>query len=345
MKAAVFTECGGPEKIHLAKVPRPEIKSDQVLVRVATSALNHMDLWTLRGPADDSDRFPFWGGADVAGQVAEVGADVDEYVAGDRVLINPSLYCGKCEYCIAGEESLCVDYGILGGEIPGGFAEYVAVAAKSLMRLPEDISYQEAAAIPLVFQTAWRAVITQARLRPGEDILILGASGGVASAAIQIAKLAGARVFTVTSSPEKVAKAQDLDADLVFDRTSEDYWAEIKRVTEQRGVDVVIESVGAATWAQSLDSLANGGRLVTYGRTTGRMGETNISRVFWYQLHIIGSTMANRKEFARVMRLVFDHKLHAVIDSGYPLEQASAAYERLAEGKQFGKILIQIANL
>jgi NADPH:quinone reductase-like Zn-dependent oxidoreductase len=213
------------------------------------------------------------------------------------------------------------------------------------MHLPKDISYQEAAAVPLVFQTAWRAVVTQARLRPGEDILILGASGGVASAAIQIAKLAGGRVLAVTSSPEKVAKAEDLGADLVFDRTSEDYWAEIKRLTEQRGVDVVIENVGAATWAQSLDSLANGGRLVTYGRTTGRMAETNISRVFWYQLHIIGSTMANRREFAQVMKLIFEHRLHPVIDSVYPLDQARAAYERLAEGKQFGKVMIQIADL
>jgi NADPH:quinone reductase-like Zn-dependent oxidoreductase len=342
MKAAAFYECGGPEKIQIIEVPRPVIGKDQVLVRVRACALNHLDLWQLHGPAGEGDVFPFWGGADVAGIVAETGQDVSGFQPGERVLVNPSLYCGKCEHCVAGEESLCVSYGILGARQPGGLAEYVAVSPDSLVRLPDELPFEQAAAVPLVFQTAWRAVITRAAVRLGEDVLVLGASGGVSTAAIQIAKLAGARVMGVTSGPENSRRARELGADQVFDRLEGDYWVDIRRFTGGRGVDVIIDSTGAVNWNGCLENLVKGGRLVTYGRTTGRMAETNISLVFWNQLQIIGSTMSNRREFNRVIQLIFEGKLHPVVDSVFPFTQVRQAYERLENSGQFGKIVIRI---
>jgi len=315
-----------------------------VLVQVKACALNHLDLWVRRGLPGLELKLPFWSGSDVAGVVAEVGADVVTIKPGDRVIINPSLSCGVCEYCMAGEESLCVDFKILGEHVPGGCAEFVAAPAGNLMRLPDGFSFEEAAAVPLVFQTAWRALITQARLRPGEDVLILGASGGAATAAIQIARLAGARVFAVTSRAEKINQAKELGAEVGINRTEVDFAREVWKLTDKRGVDVVLENVGSPTWKQSLRCLARGGRLVTYGATAGPIGETDIRVVFWKQIHIIGSTMSNRKEFADVMRLIFQRRLRPVIDKVLPLEEARAAHERLEAGEQFGKIVLQIAS-
>jgi len=330
--------------IQIIEAPKPEVGEGQVLVQVRACALNYLDLWNLWGPEDESYTFPFWGGADIAGVIAQVGPGITNFQSGKRVLINPSLYCGECEFCVAGEESLCVEYRILGGDTSGGLADYVAVSSNALMELPDHLSFEKAAAVPLVFQTAWRALVNQAKVKPHEDVLILGASGGVATAAIQIAKLMGARVFAVTSSPRKIERALDLGADFAFDRTQEDYWARLAEMTSGRGVDVVVENVGTATWKHSLEALVKGGRLVTYGRTTGRTGETNISLLFWNQLHIIGSTMANREEFAQVMGLIFDGKLEPVIDTVYPFERTREAYARLEKGEQFGKIVIKISE-
>jgi len=342
VKAAVFYEPGGPGKIQLGEVPNPQIDHHQVLIQVKACALNHFDLLVLREADPDNFTFPFWGGADIAGVVAEVGESVYQFKLGDRVVVNPSLYCGQCEHCLAGEESQCNSYGIIGDTVPGGFAEYIAVDAMNLMKLPEQMSFEEAAATPLVYQTAWRALISQANIRPGDDVLILGASGGVGSASIQIAKLVGANVIAVTSNTDKISYAKQMGADIVLNRKSGDYWGELAALTNNRGVDVVMENIGAATWAQSLKSLVKGGRLVTYGRTTGHLAETDIRLIFWNQLRIIGSTMANRKEFIEVMQLIFKGKLSPVIDTVFPLEQASSAYQRLHDGKQFGKIVIKI---
>jgi NADPH:quinone reductase-like Zn-dependent oxidoreductase len=342
VKAAVFYEPGGPEKNQLGEVPNPKIAHIQVLIQVKACSLNHFDLLVLREADPDNFTFPFWGGADVAGVVAEVGESVDQFKLGDRVVVNPSLSCGQCEHCLAGEESQCNSYGIIGDTVPGGFAEFIAVDATNLVKLPEHISFEEAAAAPLVYQTAWRALISQARIRPSDNVLILGASGGVGSASIQIAKLAGANVIAVTSNTEKISYAKQMGADIVLNRKSGDYWGELAALTNNRGVDVVLENVGAATWAQSLRSLVKGGRLVTCGRTTGHLAETDIRLIFWNQLRIIGSTMANRKEFTEVMQLIFQGKLSPVIDTVFPLEQAKTAYQRLHDGKQFGKIVIKI---
>jgi NADPH:quinone reductase-like Zn-dependent oxidoreductase len=294
----------------------------------------------LRGPADSSYKFPYCGGSDIAGIVITVGEEVNQITVGERVLVNPNLSCGACIQCMAGEQSLCPDYDILAG----GFTEFIAVPADKLMVIPDSLSYIQAASVPLVFQTAWRALVSQARVRAGDDVLVLGASGGVASAAIQIARLAGARVIAVTSSPEKMDKARQLGVDYVVNRNEGDYWSEIHKWTNQRGVDLVVENVGATTWAKSMQSLVKGGRLVTYGRTTGKIGETDISLLFWNQLKIIGSTMSNNREFMDVMRMVFLGKLKPVIDSVFPLENAREAYAHLGSGKQFGKVVLQIGD-
>jgi len=342
VKAAVFYEPGGPEKITLGEVPNPQIDHDQVLIQVKACSLNHFDLLVLREADPDSFTFPFWGGAEIAGVVAEAGESVHQFKLGDRVVVNPSLYCGQCEHCLAGEESQCISYGIIGDTVPGGFAEYIGVDVKNLLKLPEHMTFEDAAATPLVYQTAWRALITQVNIRPNDDVLILGASGGVGSASIQIAKLVGANVIAVTSSQDKMNSAKHMGADFVLNRKSGNYWEELAALTNNRGVDVVVENVGAATWAKSLGSLVKGGRLVTYGRTTGHLAETDIRLIFWNQLRIIGSTMANQKEFSEVMQLIFQGKLRPVIDTVFPLEQARKAYQRLQDGEQFGKIVIKI---
>jgi len=342
VKAAVFYEPGGPEKIQLGEMPNPKIDHHQILIQVKACALNHFDLLVLREADPDKFTFPFWGGADIAGIVAEVGEAVSQFNEGDRVVVNPGLYCGLCEHCLAGEESQCNSYGIIGDSVPGGFAEYVAVDEANLMKLPEHISFEAAAAAPIAYQTAWRALISRAGIRPFDDVLILGASGGVGSACIQIAKLSGANVIAVTSNKDKILYAKQLGADIVLNRMSGDYWAELAVLTNNRGVDVVVESIGAETWSQSLKSLVKGGRLVTYGRTTGALAETDISLIFWNQLRIIGSTMANRKEFTEVMQLIFQGKLNPVIDKVFPLEDAGKAYQRLHDGEHFGKIVIKI---
>ena len=342
MKAAVFYEPGGPEKIQIAEVPDPQVGPEQVLVKIKACALNHFDLLVLMESDPATFSFPFWGGADISGIVVETGNSVSQFNPGDCVVINPGLSCGSCEHCLAGEESQCNDYGIIGDTVPGGFAEYIAVDQNNLLKLPDHVTFVEAAAVPLVFQTAWRALMTQAGIQSGEDVLILGASGGVGSAGIQIAKLAGANVYAVTSTPEKASLARTLGADHILDRTSGDIWKELAELTDQRGVDAVLENVGAATWSQSLRSLVKGGRLVTCGRTTGAQAETDIKLIFWNQLQIIGSTMANNKEFSDVMTQFFQGELKPVIDSVYPLEQAREAYQRLEAGEHFGKVIIKI---
>lgn len=342
MKAAVFYEPGGPEKIQIAEVPDPQVGPEQALVKIKACALNHFDLLVLMESDPANFSFPFWGGADISGIVAETGKNVSQFNIGDRVVINPGLSCGSCEHCLAGEESQCNDYGIIGDTVPGGFAEYIAVDQNNLLILPDHITFVEVAAVPLVFQTAWRALMTQADIQYGKDVLILGASGGVGSAGIQIAKLAGANVYAVTSSAEKASFAIKLGADFILDRTIGDIWNELAELTDHRGVDVVLDNVGAATWCQSLRSLVKGGRLVTCGRTTGALAETDIKLIFWNQLLIIGSTMANQKEFSEVMSHFFQGKLQSVIDSTFPLDQTREAYQRLQSGEHFGKVIIEI---
>jgi len=340
MRAALFHEFGGPEVLRIEEVPAPRAASGQVVVAVRAAAINHLDLWVRRGLPIETT-MPHIGGSDIAGEVAEVAEGVDGWSVGDRVVVNPSLWCGRCEPCIRGQESMCAEFRILGEHTDGGFAEFVAVRATSLYRIPPEMSFETAAAFPISYQTAWRALITRARVRAGEDVLVLGASGGTAAAAVQIAKLAGARVFAVTRGRESVDRVRALGADVVYDRAEVDFSREIFRDTGKRGVDVVVENVGEATWRQSLRSLARGGRLVTYGATTGPRGDTDIRLVFWKQLEIIGTTMASRAEFEDMLRAAFQGRLLPVIDSVLPLDEIRGAHERVESGEHFGKVVLK----
>jgi len=340
MKAAIFREHGGIEQLEIAELPRPVAGTGEVVLRVRAAAMNHLDLWVRRGLPGVNIPLPHVGGSDIAGEVAGFGAGVDGWKTGARVVVNPGLWDGTCEWCLKGEHSLCVNYRIIGEHIDGGFAEYVVVPAANLLSIPDDFSFEEAAAVPLVFLTAWRALITQARLRAGESVLILGASGGAASAGIQIAKLAGAKVYAVTSSEEKAERARRLGADVIINRTVGDFSKEIFKQTNRRGVDVVLENTGEKTWEGSLRALARGGRLVTYGGTTGANALTNIPLLFWKQIQIIGSTMGTAAEFSTVMRLVWERKLLPVLDRSLPLEQIRLAHEILEAGDQFGKLVL-----
>jgi NADPH:quinone reductase-like Zn-dependent oxidoreductase len=254
--------------------------------------------------------------------------------------VNPSLWCGRCDWCLKGEESLCTSYKIIGEHVRGGFAEFAAVPAANVHPIPDDLSFEEAAAVPLVYQTAWRGLVGRGRLEAGESLLVTGASGGVSTAAIQIAKHIGATVFAVTSGPEKTARARELGADHVIDRLESDFSKEVWKATDKRGVDLAFDSVGEAVWPDLLRSLARGGRLVTYGATTGAAGRVEIRLTFWKQLQIIGTTMSSVSEFDAVMSLVFEKKLKPVIDVVWPLEDAHEAHRRLEAGDQFGKIVL-----
>lgn len=342
MKAAVFHHCGDASQIQIEEVPEPQIGAGQALIRVHASAFNHLELWALHGPADESYRFPMWTGSDVAGVVEALAPDVTGWEVGDAVAVNPSLSCGKCARCLEGEVSQCDEYDILGSGGNGGNAELIAANADKLMRMPDGFDFVKAAAAPLAYQTAWRALVKRAKLQQGEDVLILGASGGVAAAGIQIGKMLAARVFAVTSSEEKMQRAREAGADYVLNRKASNPFEEVRRLTNGRGVDLVLENVGAATWGESQKILRKGGRIVTYGRTTGREAVTNLSLLFWNEQTHIGSTMGSLTDFREVMEHVFSGKIEPIVDSVFPLEQAREAYARYERGEQFGKIVLKI---
>ncbi len=338
MRAALFEETGGPDVVHIREVPKPEPLVGEVRLRVAAAALNHLDLWVRRGLPIETT-MPHIGGSDVAGVVDALGPGVTGVPVGQRVVVDPSLSCGQCDACVAGDEPLCDHYRILGEHTQGGFAEYVVAPARNLYPIPADYPLERAAAAPLAFLTAWRGLIGRGRLQPGERVLVTGASGGVATAAIRIAKWRGATVYALTSSPF-VEPVRALGTDVVYDREQEDFSRAVWRDTNRKGVDLIFDSVGAAIWTPALRALARGGRLVTYGATTGHAGDTDIRLIFWKQLEIIGTTMASRSEFHAVMDLVFSGALDPTVDVVWPLEQARDAHERLEAGESFGKIVL-----
>lgn len=341
MKAVAFAEHGGPEVLEYRDLPDPTPGDDEVRVRLRAASLNHLDLFVREGWPGLKLSLPHIPGADGAGVVDAVGARVTDVAEGQRVVLNPGLNCGRCEFCLVGEDSLCVAYKILGEHVDGTYAEIVTVPARNALPLPDDVSFEVAAAAPLTFMTAWRLLVTRAGVRAGEDVLVLGAGGGVASAAIQIAKLAGARVYATSSSEEKLARARELGAHAVINYREEPFEKAVWEMTGKRGVDVVLDCVGEATWSMSLRALAKNGRLVTCGATTGPQGDTDIRVVFWRQLQILGSTMGTQAELERVLSLVWAGKLAPVIDDVLPLEEAREAQERMARGEKFGKLLLQ----
>jgi len=344
MLAVIIRSHGGPEVVSVEDVPRPAIVApDDVLVSLKAAALNHLDLFVLRGLPGLPPAFPHVLGADGAGVVEAVGPAVTRVKPGDRVLLNPGVSCQTCEFCLAGEQSLCTTYRLLGEHLPGTFAEAVRVPQWNVYPVPDAVSWADAAAFPLVHLTAWRMVVTRAATKPGETVLIWGIGGGVALAALRIAKLLGATVIVTSSSDAKLERARALGADVALNHASSDVPKELRRRLGGRGADVVLDSVGEATWEKSLRALAPGGRLVTCGATTGPRVTTDLRRMFWYHYTLMGSTMGNAREFAEVVRLLGSGALRPVVDSVVPLREARRAFERLAAGEHFGKLVLEIA--
>lgn len=338
MRAALFSETGGPEVVHPGQAPVPVPGPGEVRLRVEAAALNHLDLWVRRGLPIETT-MPHIGGSDVVGRIDAIGPDVGEVDGGARYVLDPSIGCGDCEWCRRGEVPLCVRYRILGEHTQGGFAEYVVAPVANLFAVPDSLPLEVAAAAPLASLTAWRALTTRARVRAGETVLVTGASGGVATAAIQIARHLGARVFAVTSTAhvERVAR---LGADIVYDRAHVDFSREAWRATGKRGVDVVLDSVGSAFFEQNMRALARGGRLVVYGATTGPQAMLDLRPLYWKQLELLGSTMSTPAEFRKAMDLVARGIIRPVVDRVMPLDDARAAHERLEAGDVFGKLVL-----
>ena len=343
MKAIVFLQHGGPEVIEYTDVKTPAPGPGQVQVRLRAAALNRLDLWVREGWPGLKLSCPHIPGTDGAGEVAAVGAGVTEFHRGDRVAIYANISCGRCHYCLAGKQNMCKKWHLLGETMNGTYAEYIVVPTVNLPPLPEDVPFTTAAATGLVFLTAWHSLISRGGLTTGESVLIVGASGGVNTASVQIAKLAGAKVFVVGSSAEKLALAESLGADVVIDRAQEEHWAKaVFEATGREGVDVVVDNVGAATMAQSMRAARKGGRILTVGNTSGPKFEIDNRFIFGKHLSILGSTTGTRKDFNTVMGLVFSGSLKPVLDREYPLTQAAEAFQRLESGKQLGKITLTI---
>ena len=343
MFAVFFRHVGGPEVLEEGDLPAPEPRRGELRLRVLASALNHLDVWVRMEGSEIP--MPHVGGSDVVGLVDAVGRGVS-LRPGVRGVLNPSLWCGRCPACRRGEESLCATFGILGSETNGGFAEYVVAPAKNFVRVPSSLPDEVAAAYPLTSLTAYRMLVSKGRLRHGETVLVHGAGGGLSSIAIRLARVLGAKVLATTRGPEKVERAKKLGAQVVIDYGREDVLARVREATRGKGVDLVIENVGEATFATSVQALRKGGRIVTAGATTGGPFPVDIGDVYWRQLEIRGSTMGGPREFAAVSRLVFSGKVPPAIDRVESLssEAVRAGHIALEKGTQFGKIVFRVGD-
>jgi len=340
VKAILFHQHGTPDVLKYETVPEPALRGNDVLVRVKACALNHLDLWVRRGLPNVPIPLPHIPGSDIAGEVAKIGSDVANIRVGQKAVLAPLVSCGKCAACLAGLDNHCRQATNLGYMIDGGCGEFVRAPEVNCLPYPENLKWEEAAAIPLVFQTAWHMLITRAELQPGEDVLVLGAGSGVGSAAIQIAKFFGARVIATAGSDEKLSKAKELGADHLINHKSQKIRDEVRRITNKRGVDVVFEHVGTASWEDSLASLAPAGRLVTCGATTGYDAKVDLRFLFSRQLSLLGSYMGTKSELHTVMKLVAAGRLKPVVDRIFPLAEAAAAHAYLESGSQFGKVVL-----
>jgi NADPH:quinone reductase-like Zn-dependent oxidoreductase len=346
MRACVLTATGGLDKLQVTEVPdAPAPGPGEVRVALRAAALNHLDLFVAAGLPGTADRFPWIAGADGAGTIESVGPGVTSVSPGDRVMLNPGISDYSCEFCRAGEHSLCVNYRLLGEHLPGTLAELVTVPVHNVARGPNlspPLTWGEAAAFSLVTLTAWRMVVTRAQVRAGETVLVWGIGGGVSLTAMRIAKLLGAHVIVTSSNDAKLAAAKQLGADVTLNHKTQKVSHEIRALTNKRGVDVVIENVGAATWDDSLRSLRRGGRLVTCGATSGPQVGLDLRRLFWHHWSILGSTMGNASEYAEIVRRLGQGELRPVVDRVFPLARARDAYERLSKEQQFGKVIVEI---
>src|SRR5690349_9612006 len=341
VKAAIFRQHGGPEVLEYADMPDPQPRANEVLVEVKACALNHLDIFARGGLPGIEIPLPHILGNDIAGVVRETGELVTWVKPGDEVMVQPGVSCGHCEACLSGEDNLCREYDIIGYRRNGGYAELVAVPGVNIVPKPAELSWTEAAALPLVTVTAWHMLVTRANVQPGEDVLVHAAGSGVGSIAIQIAKLRGARVIATASSEEKLAKARILGADETVNYSSEEWPKEVRKLTARRGVDVVVEHTGSATWQGSISSLKNNGRLVTCGATSGYDARTDLRQVFYRHLTILGSFMGSKAELLDAMKFVAAGKIRAVVDRVLPLSEARAAHSLLESRAQFGKVVLR----
>lgn len=342
MRAVGFHEHGDIDNFELLDVPKPSPSANEVLVDVKAAALNHQDLFAVRELDHYVPEYPFWGGGDISGIVDELGENVTEWSSSDRVVVNPAVGCGTCELCTQGEHSMCVDYNVFGEHRKGGFGEYVTVPAENLHRVPDDYDLTKAAAAPLASATAWRALSTQGDIEPYEDLLIVGASGGVGTYSVQIAKniLNVKTLYGTTSSEEKAKFLRDLGVDHVINYTEESFDERIWELTNKRGVDAVFNTVGGNTWTKGLRSLQNGGRLIVSGATAGPNPPTEIRLIFMRQLEIVGSTQNNKKDFEEIIEYFWDGTIEPIVQETYPLEEYATAFKKMANRELIGKIIL-----
>jgi len=348
VRACVLTATGGIQHLHITDVPdAPAPKAGEVRVAIRAAALNHLDVFVMEGLPGGAQRLPHIVGADGAGVVEAIGSDVISVRPGERVMLNPGISDYTCEFCQAGEHSQCVNYRLLGEHLPGTVAELVTVPAHNVARVPQvspELTWAEAAAFSLVTLTAWRMLVTRARLRSGETALIWGIGGGVSLAALRIAKLLDARVIATSSDDAKLAAAKQLGADVTLNHRTQQVAQEVRALTNKRGVDVVVENVGAATWDDSLRCLRRGGRLVTCGATSGPQVSLDLRRLFWHHWSLLGSTMGNAAEYAEIVRRLSQGQLRPIVDRVYPMAQAPRAFERLSKGEQLGKVVVEVSS-
>ena len=340
MKAVIFEQHGGPEVLQYTEVADPKIKANEVLIEVRACALNHLDVWVRNGLPGIKVPLPLILGNDVAGVVREVGELVTWIKPGDEVMLHPGVSCGHCAECLGGRDNFCAEYVIIGSGRDGGYAELLSVPGVNVIQKPKNLKWEEAAALPLVTLTAWHMLVTRAQVQPGEDVLIHAAGSGVGSLGIQIAKLHGARVIATASSDDKLQKARELGADETVNYSSDDWPKQVKRLTNGRGVDVVFEHTGEATWPGSILSLKKGGRLVTCGATSGYDARTDLRHVFYRHLTILGSMMGSKADLLTAMKFIETGQIRAVVDSTFSLAEARKAHEVMEDRAQFGKLVL-----
>jgi NADPH:quinone reductase-like Zn-dependent oxidoreductase len=338
MKAAIIHEFGGPEVLRYEDVPDPQLRKDQILIRVKACALNHLDLWVRKGLP--GVKLPHILGSDIAGEIVEVGEYITGFQPGQRVLLAPMHFCNHCEQCVAGRQNLCREFTVLGNAVDGGNCELIAVPAVNVIPIPDSLGFNEAASVPLVFLTAFHMLTGRASIRPGNTVLVLGANSGVGIAAIQIAKLFNATVIATAGDDRKIQKARKLGADYVIDHYQQKIGDEARRITNKAGVDIVIEHVGAATWNESMKALKPGGTLVTCGATSGPQASFDLRFLFARHLALLGSYMGTMGELHEVLKLVFSGKLRPVVDSTFPMRDIRAAHEYLEQSRMFGKVVL-----
>lgn len=342
MKAVFYNEHGGPEVLQCGELDAPAVRPGTIRIDVKAASVNHLDIFMRRGMPGIHIPFPQVPGCDAAGIVSELGDGVTGPAVGDRVLIDPSISCGACEFCQRGDVTMCLSYQLIGEHTRGTFSEQIVVPARNAIPVPEGLSFEEAASIPLVFVTAWTMLITRGRLRAGEDVLILGGAAGVGIACIQIAKAAGARVFAAASTQEKLDLCKSLGADVLINYGEEDFARRIRKETNKRGVDVVVDYIGQDTWADSLKSARRGGRILTCGATTGYSAETDLRHVFYRQLEIIGSTMGPKNDLESAVRLIADGRMRPVLGGVFDLADTADAHQAIEARSVLGKLVVRV---